>query len=158
VWCISWIAYRLPWRATGVILGFVAVSIFASDTISSKLIKYEVRRPRPCQELTLEPAAITRVSCGSGYSFTSSHAANHFCLAAFLVVVFRTAFGRWRHLWWVWAAWVGLAQVYAGVHYPWDIAGGAVVGLIIGSSMGILCLHLLRKPVVGPAGPDGGIA
>jgi membrane-associated phospholipid phosphatase len=127
------------------IFAFVAVSIFASDTISSKLIKYQVRRPRPCHEQQMVPPVIQRVSCGSGFSFTSSHAANHFCLAAFLVTLFGSYMKKWKHLWWVWAALISLAQVYVGLHYPLDILGGAILGIIIGGSMGILCKHRIVK-------------
>jgi undecaprenyl-diphosphatase len=32
----------------------------------------------------------------------------------------------------VWAAAICYAQVYVGVHYPTDILGGAVLGIMIG--------------------------
>ncbi|HEY3385160.1 MAG TPA: phosphatase PAP2 family protein [Saprospiraceae bacterium] len=145
VLCLAWIVFNFSGRNIAYILAFVTVSIFASDTISSKLIKYQVQRPRPCHEQQLEPQMILRVSCGSGYSFTSSHAANHFCLAAFLVTLFGSYMKRWKYLWWVWALFISLAQVYVGLHYPFDILGGAVLGMIIGFSMGILCKHRIEK-------------
>lgn len=144
VFCIAWMAYNLPARKTLVILGFVAVGVFASDTLSSKLIKYAVHRPRPCQELVMDPPVVTRVPCGSGYSFTSSHATNHFFLAAFLSLLFRPVMGRWRLAWYAWAGWVAVAQVYVGVHYPADVMAGGLLGWVIGSSMAILCLHWIR--------------
>lgn len=139
---ISWIAFNFPLKKTLIILSCAFLSIFGSDTISSKLIKYEVKRLRPCQEVMLEPPAIARVSCGSGYSFTSSHAANHFCLAAFIIVVFGKYMRGWKHLWWLWAASISIAQVYVGVHYPLDILGGGVLGIVIGFSLGKLAKHL----------------
>lgn len=146
VFCIGLITYNFPWRQSLLILAFIGGGLFVSDTISSKLIKYEVKRSRPCQELTITPPVTLRVSCGSGYSFTSSHAANHFMVAAFMVLVFGRYLGRWKHLWWLWAGVISLSQVYVGVHYPMDIAGGAILGLLTGSSLGILCRHYLRKP------------
>jgi undecaprenyl-diphosphatase len=143
--CLSWILFNFSTRNVAYIFLFVSVSIFASDTISSKLIKYQVMRPRPCHEQQMEPQMILRVNCGSGYSFTSSHAANHFCLAAFLVTLFGRYMKQWKHFWWLWAALISLAQVYVGVHYPLDILGGALLGMIIGGSMGILCKHRLTK-------------
>lgn len=132
------------------ILACAGLSIFGSDTISSKLIKYEVKRLRPCQEVKLEPAAITRVDCGSGFSFTSSHAANHFCLAAFIVALFGFHMKAWKYLWWVWAGLISLAQVYVGVHYPLDVIAGALLGCTIGVSLGFIARHLTR-PIEIPA-------
>jgi membrane-associated phospholipid phosphatase len=147
VFCLSWILFNLSLKQCGYVIFFVIVSIFASDTISSKLIKYQVQRPRPCHEQQMDPPVIQRVSCGSGYSFTSSHAANHFCIAAFFITVFGSAMRRWKHLWWVWASMISLAQVYVGVHYPFDVLGGGLLGTIIGMSMGVMCRHLIREPL-----------
>lgn len=144
VLCLSWIAFNFSFRQTSYILFFITVSIFASDTISSKLIKYEVQRPRPCHEQQMDPLVIRRVPCGGGYSFTSSHAANHFCLAAFFVTVFGSYMRKWKHLWWAWATVISLAQVYVGLHYPLDILGGGILGIIIGTSMGIICNHRIK--------------
>jgi membrane-associated phospholipid phosphatase len=144
VLCLGWIVFNHSIRQSAWILFFAIASIFASDTISSKFIKYQVKRLRPCHEQQMEPPVIERVSCGGGYSFTSSHAANHFCLAAFLVTLFGAYMRRWKYLWWAWAAMIALAQVYVGLHYPLDVIGGALLGIIIGKSMGILCKHQIR--------------
>jgi undecaprenyl-diphosphatase len=144
VFCISWILFNLTSRQSIYTLLFMTVSIFASDTISSKLIKYQVQRPRPCHEQKFDPPVILRAPCGSGYSFPSSHAANHFCLAAFFVTLFGRYMRRWKNLWWLWAILISLAQVYAGLHYPLDILGGGILGGVIGLSMGTICTHRLR--------------
>jgi len=34
----------------------------------------------------------------------------------------------------VWALFIAYAQVYVGVHYPLDVLGGAVLGLVVGSA------------------------
>jgi undecaprenyl-diphosphatase len=147
VLCLTWILFNLSLKHSGYVFFFIAVSIFASDTISSKLIKYQVQRPRPCHEQQMDPPVIQRVSCGSGYSFTSSHATNHFCIAAFFVTVFGAYMRRWKHLWWVWASVISIAQVYVGLHYPLDILGGAMLGTIIGISMGVICRHQIKEPI-----------
>jgi undecaprenyl-diphosphatase len=98
----------------------------------------------------MDPPVIERVSCGSGYSFTSSHATNHFCIAAFLVSVFGTYMRKWKYVWWAWASLISIAQVYVGVHYPLDIIGGGLLGTIIGTSMGILCKHRINGNSTGP--------
>lgn len=144
VLALSWMIFNLSVRQWLLTFVFIGLAIFASDTISSELIKKQVKRLRPCAELTLEPSAIQRVHCGGGYSFTSSHATNHFCLAAFMVMVFGSYMKRWKYLWWLWAAIVAVAQVYVGVHYPLDVIGGGLVGVLIGWSAGVLCRHWIK--------------
>jgi len=71
--------------------------------------------------------------CGQNGSFTSSHAANHFGMAVFLFLTLRSIIGKWSGLIFIWAAMICYAQVYIGVHFPFDVAGGALLGFIIGS-------------------------
>ncbi|NUO03392.1 MAG: phosphatase PAP2 family protein, partial [Saprospiraceae bacterium] len=52
-----------------------------SDLTSSRLIKENVERLRPCNEPKIKEQVKVLVHCGGGYSFTSSHAANHFAVA-----------------------------------------------------------------------------
>jgi undecaprenyl-diphosphatase len=114
-----------------IILGLV-LAAGLSDFTSSSIIKPAVQRIRPCNDVNIEEQVVMRVNCGSGYSFTSSHAANHFAVAVFLIGVFGI-YARWvRPALLLWAASVALAQVYVGVHYPLDIAMGALLGSLIG--------------------------
>lgn len=103
-----------------------------SDFISSQVIKEYFNRPRPCRDPFLaEQVRFIAGRCGMNGSFISSHASNHFALAAF---VWRSLRDRERS-WWLlfpWAAMVAYAQVYVGVHYPSDVIGGALFGTAIG--------------------------
>lgn len=121
-----------------IVLGLVAV-VGLTDFTSSELIKKNVGRLRPCNDVELQPAAILRLeSCGSGYSFTSSHAANHFAAATFLIGIFG-ALSRWvRPVLLGWAALIAFSQVYVGVHFPGDVMVGGLVGALIGWGMGKL--------------------
>src|SRR5690606_14684947 len=93
-------------------------AIGLSDSISSKVIKYQVKRIRPCHTTQVAARLDVLVPCGGYYSFTSSHSANHFAMAAFLWFTLGIYMRRWRWLFWVWAAGIAFAQVYVGVHYP----------------------------------------
>ncbi|MCO6485027.1 MAG: phosphatase PAP2 family protein [Saprospiraceae bacterium] len=113
------------------IIGVVTL-ITATDTLSSKIVKPAVGRLRPCKEVVLKEQVRPLVPCGSGFSFTSSHATNHFGLAAFMFFGMGFLQGRWKWLWWAWAGAISLSQVYVGVHYPGDILAGAGLGCLIG--------------------------
>lgn len=127
------------YRRTGLywILFFIA-TVVISNFISSDLIKGNIHRLRPCNEPALADSVRLLVSCGPGNSFTSSHAANHFSLAMFSFLTFKKHFSGWPKLFFVWAFSVAYAQMYVGVHYPLDILGGTLVGLITGYVTGRL--------------------
>lgn len=59
-------------------------------------------------------------------SFPSGHTAAAFAFAAGMVYISRR---RGRHLWWLYAVFVGVSRVACGVHFPLDVLGGAFVGL-----------------------------
>jgi len=115
-----------------IFFGFLILTMTLSDQTSSNLIKNYVKRTRPCNLESLEVKMIERIRCSNGYSFTSSHATNHFALATFLFLTLGSYLYicRWPIL--VWAAIVSFAQVYVGVHFPLDILFGAILGTIIG--------------------------
>ncbi|SRR5690554_5381744 len=110
---------------------FSILTVACSDFTSSELIKKSVERPRPCH---IMEQIDQRVKCGSGYSFTSSHATSHMALAVFWFQLF-SFWGRNR--WWliVWAVLIGFAQIFVGVHYPLDVLAGFIVGFLIGGAV-----------------------
>lgn len=115
------------WWAVG-LLGLVALS----DLVSSHVIKEVFYRPRPCRdEFMAHQIRFLAKSCGLNGSFTSSHATNHFAIATYLYITLRRLSPYWG-LAFVWAALISYAQVYVGVHYPFDVIGGAVLGSSLG--------------------------
>jgi undecaprenyl-diphosphatase len=66
------------------------------------------------------------------YGFVSSHAANTFALAMFLALFFKNRINYFAVYIFLWAAFVSYSRVYNGVHYPADIAVGALLGMLIG--------------------------
>ncbi len=117
-----------------------------SDLVSSRIIKPAVARLRPCQNPEIREDIIVRIPCGPGRSFPSSHAANHFAVAVFLIGLFRSGKGRFfAPLLLFWAGSIAFGQVYVGVHYPLDVLAGALLGTLIGSLMAGLALFLLHR-------------
>lgn len=112
------------------IFAMIGLTVLLSDTTSSKLIKNSVERIRPCHIVELNP--VSRVPCSPGYSFTSSHATNHFAIGLFFFGLF--SFTKWKWLFIAWAGAIAFAQVYVGVHYPFDVLAGALIGILVGVS------------------------
>ncbi|TSA19337.1 phosphatase PAP2 family protein [bacterium] len=100
-------------------------TIALSDQLNSSFLKFIIERPRPCHELA---NVHLLVSCGSGFSFPSSHAVNN-CSAAIVLAYFLP---RWSWAFFSFAALIAFSRVYVGVHYPSDVAAGAVIGFAIG--------------------------
>lgn len=101
------------------------LGIVVSDQVSAHVLKPFFGRPRPCHALDIH----TLVDCGTGYSFPSAHASNFFTLA-FLSQLFLSEY-KIKYIAICIAIAVSFAQIYVGVHYPSDIMGGIVLGLII---------------------------
>ncbi|MCW3120655.1 MAG: superfamily protein [Flavipsychrobacter sp.] len=120
------------------------VSFIFSDQISAHLLKPIFHRLRPCNDPMLSNIIHVIVPCGSGYSFPSSHAANHFALGVFSAITLGKVF-RW--VWPVailWAVLVSFSQVYVGVHFPLDVTSGALIGTIIAICTGSFFNYYFR--------------
>jgi undecaprenyl-diphosphatase len=112
---------------------FFALNGSLSDFVSSHLIKKNFFRLRPCHDPVLFDHLRFLVSyCPGSSSFTSSHAVNHFAAAMFIFTTFRKTISPGWALLFLWAAAISYAQVYVGVHFPFDVFCGAIVGLILG--------------------------
>lgn len=125
---INWKKSSIPWIAMAL------VTILLSDQISSSVVKPLFARLRPCNDpYWAGSVRLLLDGCGAGYSFTSSHAANHFALAIYLANTLRNFFPKWFPVAvMIWAASVAYAQMYVGVHYPLDVIGGGLLGVTIG--------------------------
>ncbi|MCB0706174.1 MAG: phosphatase PAP2 family protein [Saprospiraceae bacterium] len=131
----AWLLLRYRLKGLWCLLALV-ICVGLTDTLSHRVIKKQVQRPRPCKVLNQDAGEIRLlIKCGSGYSFTSNHAANHFGIATFLFFLFFGKAPRWRWILFLWAASISYAQVYVGVHYPLDVFAGAILGFLVGWSV-----------------------
>lgn len=113
--------------------------VAVTDGVGNYGFKKNVERPRPCHAESNVDVRLL-VKCGSGYSFTSNHAANHMGLAIFFAITLFSGSWSAMALFLFWGFAIGYAQIYVGVHYPLDILGGYLLG-IVGSVLGIT-VHL----------------
>lgn len=115
-------------------LSFSLVLGMISLSITVETIKALTERSRPFIHL-LEARVIG--SKARGLSFPSGHTAQTFFLSSLFVNYFRL--GLWGGLMlFSLAAVVGITRMYVGAHYPRDVVGGAILGLVWGIVTGII--------------------
>ncbi len=121
---------------------FLIVTICFSDQFSSSIIKPLFGRLRPCADPQFYSQVRLLVGCPSAsYSFTSSHAMNHFAAALFFFRSFKPSLKIYSYLFFAWAGMICYGQIYVGVHFPLDIFIGALLGL----GLGFWGFELFRK-------------
>lgn len=109
---------------------FIALSLIISRGLLTEIIRYFIFQPRPFISLSFNPL----VSSSVNSSFPSGHAAFYFTLAFSLFNIDR----RWSLMLAVGALLMGIARIFAGVHWPFDVIGGLLVGFF-----SILIVHFL---------------
>ncbi|MDE2179235.1 MAG: phosphatase PAP2 family protein [candidate division NC10 bacterium] len=118
------------------IIAITAIVVILLTDETSQLLKDLFQRIRPCG--VLNATACLRVR---SFSFPSNHAANMFALAAFLSYTY----SRSGLVWFLGAALVGYSRIYVGSHYPFDVLGGALWGVMVGLLGAAAVQRLLRS-------------
>ncbi len=129
--------YKFKLKSIPIILLAIA-SIGVADGVSSHILKPLVERIRPCNLAQLSAEIHLRIHCSGGFSFPSSHAANHFALAIFLGLALNRLSPWFLRIGIVWAFIISFAQVYVGVHFPIDVFAGMLLGVFIGYFLNII--------------------
>ena len=141
--------FYLAFKQVGNRIWLVAIAavvlILLSDQLSVHAFKNVFLRYRPCHNFLIQSQIHLNGDCGGTYGFISSHAANTFALATFLFLFFRNKINYFGVFVFVWAAFVSYSRIYNGVHYPADVALGAIVGIGIGIAVYKLYDHFNSK-------------
>ena len=143
---LGYIIYKFRWRAVITIV-IIALVVTLSDQISVHAFKNVFQRLRPCHTPELQNLVhLVKNKCGGQYGFVSSHAANTFAVAFFLSKLFKNK--TFSIFIFVWATIVSYSRIYLGVHFPFDVLCGAILGSLIGYLGFIIHHYVMNKWVV----------
>lgn len=139
VWIPIWIVVIvfMLWKGGkhgrwAVLLAIIAVS--GTDLFAYRVMKKNIQRIRPCNVIEQTHLTVKRTK---SYSMPSNHAANFFALATIFSFFYR------RHKKWIFglAALVAFSRVSVGVHFPFDIT----IGALLGFSIAAIILYIYQK-------------
>ena len=131
VLALMWLLLHQNRRHVALVLAMLALAVLLADQVASGLIKHLVERLRPTHDPSLESMVhVVNGYRGGLYGFVSSHAANSFAVATLLSFIMRHRLVTLSLF--TWSLLQCYSRMYLGVHYPGDILGGIVVGMLAG--------------------------
>lgn len=122
VWIVTcaFLILNKKYRKIGIIaLASLVVSAFLGEGI----IKNIVQRVRPTADVMVVASLIVKPL---SYSFPSGHSASAFAVAGVLSYYFK----KYAVCFYTMAVLIAFSRIYLYVHYPSDVAGGIILGLL----------------------------
>lgn len=113
---------QYPRRTKWELLSVAAISSIIARVGVTELIRYFYHRPRPFTALDT-PSLFT----DTAWSFPSGHATFFFAIATAVYLYNK----KWGIAFFTATILLTVSRVIAGVHYPSDILGGAVIGIAV---------------------------
>jgi len=113
------------------VIALVLVAAALSDLIAYRILKPLFGRLRPCHPEYFIESGRYLIGMKTSFSFPSNHAMNMFTAATVLSYFYN----KYSFYFFGFAVLIGFSRIYVGVHYPLDICGGAVFGMILGSGV-----------------------
>ena len=124
-------------------VGITLMILIVISTLLTGYIKCGVDRDRPEQEYPSAPFPVSvsrdtfALFCEGGYnaSYPSGHAARSMIFAIILGYALSDRFPRGAYLMFLYPALISISRLYVLEHYPMDVIGGSIVGVMLSGVM-----------------------
>lgn len=120
---------RKKYRKVGILC---LLALFLTTIVGELILKNIFQRPRP---FTVMPNVQLLIAKPSSYSFPSGHAASSFAAAGIL----SNQIKKWSIPVFILAALIAFSRIYLYVHYPLDVIGGILLGLLCAKVTLLVC-------------------
>ena len=137
--------YRKYGKKIAIAILFCASLILISDQTCNRFKNF-FHRYRPTHNLEISQKVHTVNNYKGGqFGFVSGHAANTSAFVCFLFMLLKPMRRGFVLGLMAWVLLIGLSRIYLGVHYPFDILGGYLVGSIYGLALGSLFVRYFSE-------------
>ena len=141
---IIFILYKVYDKKSWIFILSAILMIIISDKVST-FFKYLMKTLRPSHEIYLKSMIhLSKAGPGGLYGYVSSHASNFFALAIFLIVLLPNKYNWLKIGFLISAILVSYSRIYNGVHYPFDV----VRGILLGSAIGLIFALILKINII----------
>ena len=141
---IIFILYKVYDKKSWIFILSAILMIIISDKVST-FFKYLIKTLRPSHEINLKSMIhLSNAGPGGLYGYVSSHASNFFALAIFLIVLLPNKYNWLKIGFLISAILVSYSRIYNGVHYPFDV----VRGILLGSAIGLIFALILKINII----------
>lgn len=146
--CVVWLLFERRRQGEDIVFfGQLLVGSFLAMTFSRVMQNFSAYRPRPLHNPNIEyqlPFGIEASVLEGWSSFPSDTSSLAFSIVAGIFLVSRRL-GTAAFLWTVVV--VAFPRAYAGLHYPSDLIGGALIGLLCTIGAAPLIFHIINRKV-----------
>ncbi len=136
-WISLGVAFLL-FKKTRIVGITMLVSLMINGLLTNVILKALFARPRP---FNVNPELLTLISKPTSFSFPSGHTSVSFAGALVLLKMLPKKAGVPAV---ILAAMVGFSRMYVGVHYPTDVLGGILVGMIASAAASCLISYVQK--------------